>query len=116
MMSDLAIEALHVALNGLSQRQRVIADNVANLETPHFLAGKVDFESSLHAALATGRGPDSTVVTTTRSLEPTRENGNNVKPDDEVVSNIDTNLRYELAVNAVTAKFKMLRTAISGNP
>ena len=30
-------------LRGLSLRQRTIADNIANIETPRFLAGTVDF-------------------------------------------------------------------------
>ena len=46
---------LHSALRGLSLRQRTIADNIANIETPRFLAGKVDFESSLREAASEGR-------------------------------------------------------------
>lgn len=114
MINDVAFEALHVALRGLTARERVIADNVANLETPRFLAGEVDFESSLKQALLHGRRPGDTVITTSRSLNPTRENGNNVRIDEETVKGMDTSLRYELAVNAVNAKFRLLRSAIGG--
>jgi flagellar basal body rod protein FlgB len=33
-MNDVTMTALHTALRGLSTRQRVIADNVANIQTP----------------------------------------------------------------------------------
>ena len=35
------------ALDALSLRQRVIADNIANVNTPGFLAGRVQFEDAL---------------------------------------------------------------------
>ncbi|HVM40137.1 MAG TPA: hypothetical protein VM618_05070, partial [Acidimicrobiia bacterium] len=46
------------------------------------------------------------------SLVGLRENGNNVIIDEETVQGMDTSLRYELAVNAVNAKFRLLRSAI----
>ena len=38
-IGDTTVRALSQALSGLSLRQRTIADNVANVETPRFLAG-----------------------------------------------------------------------------
>jgi flagellar basal-body rod protein FlgB len=105
--------AIHAALGGLSARQRVIADNIANLETPGFLAGRVDFESSLADALAAGE-PSSTDITYGRSLAATATNGNNVNLDQETLALIDTNLRYQMATEAINAKFGLLRTAIRG--
>ena len=58
-ISDLTTSALHVALDGLDQRQQAIAANIANLETPGYLAREVNFEDSLRAAIETGR-PDQT--------------------------------------------------------
>lgn len=112
-MNDITLDALHSALRGLATRQRVIADNVANLETPGFLAGRVDFESALRDAIS---GGDAAAVrpTTERSLAPTGVNGNNVSLDVETLASIDTNLRYQLTVEAVNAKLGLLRTAIKG--
>ena len=101
---------LQSALRGLSLRQRTIADNLANIETPHFLAGKVDFESSLRAAAAAGETPGAPTVA--RSLQPTRLNGNNVNLDEETIAGIETNMRYELTVTALNNKFNIMRTAI----
>jgi flagellar basal-body rod protein FlgB len=113
VFDDVTSVALHSALSGLSQRQRVIADNIANVETPGFLAGRVQFEDALSKAVANG-DPGSAKTTVARSLEPTREDGNNVNLDHETLSNVDTNLRYQLALKAMDSKFGLLKTVIKG--
>lgn len=114
-LQDVTISALHAALRGLAARQRVIADNVANLETPQFLAGRVDFESSLAAALAGGTDPLATAMPAfSRSLAPTGPNGNNVGLERETLDGTDANLRFQLVSTAVSDKFRLLRTAIRG--
>lgn len=102
--------AMKTALDALALRQRVIADNIANVDTPGFLAGRVTFEDALATAVERGSGRVTTHVT--RSLEPTRTNGNNVNLDTETVSNIDTNLRYQVAARAVEGQYTAIRTAI----
>ena len=98
------------ALDGLSLRQRTIADNVANIQTPGFLAGKVSFEDALRTAVNDGTG--AATGTTTRSLSPTREDGNNVDLETETLLNIETNLRYQVATQAVSAEFSAMRSAM----
>ncbi|MEJ5913347.1 flagellar basal body rod protein FlgB [Pseudokineococcus sp. 1T1Z-3] len=114
MFSDITSTALRVALGGLAARQRATADNVANIDTPGFLAGRVQFEDSLRDAVRTGeaRRVGATGPTTVRSLEPTREDGNNVNLDTESISNTDTVLRYQLLTQAVTDRMSLLRTAM----
>ena len=112
-MSDVTAATLHAAMRGLAARQRVIAANVANLETPGYLAGRVDFEGALRRAVDTGQG-GSVTPTNRRSLEPTGINGNNVNLDDETVALVDTNLRYQLMSEAMNGKFRLLRAAIRG--
>ena len=111
MLSDVTSATIHQALRGLSARQRAISDNVANLETPGFLAKRVDFESSLQAALADG-DPTAADPVLSSSLAPTGVNGNNVNLDEETLTSLDTNLRYQLMVNAINAKAGSLRTAM----
>ena len=110
-MIDSTGSAIYAALNGLAARQRVIADNVANVETPGYVAGKVTFEDSLRAAIADGN-PAGATVSTIQSTDPVNVNGNNVSLDNEVVSLTDTDLRYQLMVQAINQKFGLLRTAI----
>ena len=112
MIGDATSTALHAALSGLAQRQRVTADNIANIQTPGFLAGRVDFESSLRNAISSGDSPAITGGTTARSLEPTNTNGNNVNLDQETVIATETGLRYQLALNALDGKYNVLRSAL----
>jgi flagellar basal-body rod protein FlgB len=111
VLDDIASVTVRTALTGLAMRQRVTADNVANIETPGFLAGRVSFEDSLRSAVA---GGDATQATTSldRSLEPTRLNGNNVNLDHETLSNIDTGLRYQLMLRAVDNKAGLITAAL----
>lgn len=115
-VGDATMSALHYALSGLALRQRTIADNTANIETPGFLAGKVNFEDTLRSSIADGSDPFASAPETARSLEPTRTNGNNVNLDEETLAGSETNLTYGLAVQAMTAKFQQLRIAIGGQP
>src|SRR3954466_15628991 len=70
--------ALHSALDGLAYRQRVTADNIANVDTPGFTATKVDFEDSLRGALEDGTYSEGETVPTTSSSTAQRgANGNN---------------------------------------
>jgi flagellar basal-body rod protein FlgB len=112
MIADATSTALHAALTGLAQRQRVTADNIANINTPGFLAGKVDFESSLKHAIRNGESPSISGGTVARSLQPTNTNGNNVNLDEETVTATETGLRYQLALNALDGKYSLLRSAL----
>jgi flagellar basal-body rod protein FlgB len=105
--------ALHSMLRGLSARQTAIADNIANVETPGYTAKTVDFETSLREALTSGSAPD---VTPSVSLtdDQALPNGNNVQIGQEMVNLQSANLSYELAIQAMTSKFSILRTSITG--
>lgn len=110
-MTDPISSAIQLALGGLSDRRRVIDDNISNVQTPGFLSGQTDFESSLKAALE-GRQNVSTSPRHFKSLSPTRIDGNNVDLDNETVSAIDTNLRYQALVEAMNHKYRNLRSAM----
>ncbi|HMO11905.1 MAG TPA: flagellar basal body protein [Actinotalea sp.] len=109
MFSSVSYVAMNTALDGLALRQRVIADNVANIQTPGFLAGRVSFEESLAAAVRNGSGVAQTGIT--RSMAAPREDGNNVNLEQETLLNIQTQLRYQLATQAVNGTFSKLRAA-----
>ena len=112
MITDSTMTALHASLTGLQQRQRVTADNIANIQTPGFLAGRVDFESTLRSEIANGETPAVSQSAVTRSLDPTRTDGNNVNLDTETVIQTETGLRYQLALNALDGKYALLRSAL----
>ena len=112
MIGDVTTAALHSALSGLAERQRVTADNIANINTPQFLAGRTDFESALRDSLSNGVTPSVSGGAVARSLEPTNTKGNNVNLDEETVTATETGLRYQLALNALDGKYNLLRTAL----
>src|SRR5207302_10853020 len=82
---------LRAAMSGLAARQRAIANNVANVDTPGFKASEVRFEDALKAAISRGSG--ATVSQTSLNAAAsrgtlvdattTRADGNNVDIDRE---------------------------------
>jgi flagellar basal-body rod protein FlgB len=112
MITDVTSLALESAIKGLNERMRVTADNIANVNTPGFLAGRTDFESALRSELDSGQTPAVSPGTVARSLEPTNTNGNNVNLDEEEVISTQTGLQYQLAINALDSKYNLLKTAL----
>ena len=113
MLTDVTMDVVYKAMQGLSARQKATADNIANIETPGFRATKVDFEDSLRGAIESGQ-PGGASFVTAKSTEPNGPNENNVRLDDETVVTIDTNLKYQTMVEAMNAKFRLLRMAMEG--
>ena len=111
-ISDTTMTALHAALTGLAQRQRVSSDNIANINTPGFLAGRTDFESSLRTEIADGATPAIGSGSVHRSLAATRTDGNNVDLDAETVIATETGMRYQLALQALNGKYDLLSSAM----
>lgn len=113
MIDDIASVTLATALSGLAARQRVSANNIANIETPNFKAQQVDFESSLRQAISSG-DPSQASLTETSQNGPVSANGNNVNLDTETVTDEKTQLQYQLLSGALTAKYNLLQTVIKG--
>jgi flagellar basal-body rod protein FlgB len=116
------------ALSGLAARQRVIADNVANADTPNFKAATVTFEDQLRQVIgASDRLPLTPVVHglpdeaaparitprvvplqhTTRRLD-----GNNVDLDEQMVRLAETNLTYNALAQLLAGRLQLLRSVI----
>jgi flagellar basal-body rod protein FlgB len=110
VLESVTASALSSALDGLALRQRTIANNIANVNTPNYHAKRVAFEGALAKSVQAGDGHAS--ATTARSLEPTNEIGNNVNLDTETLSNIDTVLRFQFAARAADAPFSAVRSAL----
>ncbi|GIW07964.1 MAG: flagellar basal body rod protein FlgB [Dehalococcoidia bacterium] len=124
------LRGLTAALGGLSQRQRAIAANIANVDTPFYQAVDVSFESALQQALGSGAtpalvtthanhlggSPGSLEAIATRTSAPgtaRRNDGNTVDLDREMARLAETSLRYNAIASLVSAKYAGLRTAIN---
>jgi flagellar basal-body rod protein FlgB len=103
---------LHTALAGLSLRQDVVADNIANIDTPNYRARSVEFEDSLRSAVARGGVPESGVaLTSTPTLTPVGPNGNNVDLRKETMAAMQTVFQYQTVTRAVSDRLALVRTA-----
>src|SRR5690242_17951564 len=94
---------LRAAMSGLAARQRAIANNVANVDTPGFKASEVRFEDMLNSAIRTakpGRTVDQNALNAAASrgtlVDSTsvRADGNNVDIDREMEMLGEANLNY----------------------
>lgn len=110
MFDSVTMNALSSAMDGLALRQRTIAQNIANVNTPDYHAKVVSFENALAQSVAAGNG--TAVATTTTSEAPTQQNGNNVSLDSETLNNIETVLRYQFATQAVNMDFSATTSAL----
>jgi flagellar basal-body rod protein FlgB len=110
-VSNSAIGAIQASLDGLAARERITAQNLANADTPGYIAGRVDFESSLRKAIA-GGDPSGFSISTSTSTDPSNINGNNVSVDSESVSLTDTALHFQLMTEAMNNTFHVLHEAM----
>ncbi|WP_341923899.1 flagellar basal body protein [Nocardioides psychrotolerans] len=106
--TDAVSSVLGAALDGLSMRQRVIADNIANIDTPGFRATSVDFESSLRSAISSGDASQVGVATTPTDT-PVGPDGNNVDLRKETVAAMQSQFQYQMMTRAVSDRFDILR-------
>lgn len=121
---------LEKSMGAASLRQRVIANNIANVNTPGFKKSDVIFEDALAQAML-GTGTLNQVRTHSRHLskqqsadevEPQvvasngttmRNDGNNVDIEAEMAQVAQNNLYYNTLAQQLSAKLKDLKTAIN---
>jgi flagellar basal-body rod protein FlgB len=118
-VTDAVSQVLASALDGVSLRQRVTADNIANLDTPGFRASSVDFETQLKAAIddgsfTEGQGADQVTATTVPTDTPVGANGNNVDLRKETMSAVQSQYQYQILTRAVNDRFNLVKTAAAG--
>jgi flagellar basal-body rod protein FlgB len=99
----------------VSERQKLVASNIANADTPGYKTQDMDFETQLHAALqapvdATPWSPIASAVPGLR----VKNDGNNVDLDREARLLSENALRFNMATNFLRSELKDLHMAISG--
>lgn len=111
LFTDGVTAAVERALTGVAQRQRVTADNIANVDTPGFRASRVEFEADLARAIEAGR-PETAAPSVVADGAAGGEDGNNVSLDRETATLVKSGLEYDALVAALNYKLNVLRTAI----
>ncbi|MBM7773345.1 flagellar basal-body rod protein FlgB [Actinokineospora baliensis] len=114
MFDDLTTQAVRASLDGLAMRQRVQANNIANIETPHFKAKKVEFETALAQAISDGDGATGVRASVSTSRLAARQDGNNVNLDEETLGSTETGLRYQLMLRAMDDRYGLVSTVLKG--
>jgi len=123
-------QVLTMALQAQGLRQRVIAHNVANLNTPGFKKSEVVFEEILKDALTSsslslartyprhlgsGRRLDSATPRVIQDrLTAARPDGNNVDLNEQMVQLAMNTFYYQVTAQAISNRLARLRYVISG--
>jgi flagellar basal-body rod protein FlgB len=122
------------ALSLRSQRQQLLASNIANADTPEYKARDIDFASALQGALSQGGEPARALSSTsTRHLAGGRAgaladgtpllyrapaqgavDGNTVDMDVERNQFTDNAIRYEAGITLINSQIRNLLAAIPG--
>ena len=90
----------------LSVRQKLVASNIANADTPGYRTRDIDFQSEfLNAA---GGPPRATEV----NELPVKNDGNNVSLDREARLLAENALRFQLASQLMKSQIRAVRSAI----
>ncbi len=117
-VSDAVSRVLGLALDGVTTRQQVTADNISNVDTPGFRATSVDFESSLRQAVDSGditaTSDGGVRVETAPTDTPVGANGNNVDLRKETLAAVQTQYQYQMLTRAVNDRFTLMRDSIGG--
>lgn len=130
LLSKPSFNLLERTLDAASLRQKVIANNVANVDTPYFKRSDVRFEELLqnemgqqmgfvgkrtdprHFYIGNGNKTMPTVETDRSSVM--NNNLNNVDIDAEMALLAKNQLRYDVMIQQVNHDIKQMRTAIGG--
>jgi flagellar basal-body rod protein FlgB len=130
LFGDVTSVVLQQALGGLSLRQQVITNNIANVDTPGFKASEVTFEDQLLRAVGQQDDAASMLQSDERHLNAngstsigpaaiitrdaaTRSDGNSVDVEREMAKLAETNLSYSALTTFEAKRLGILRSIIT---
>ena len=132
------MRALSIAATGMNAQQtnlEVIANNIANVDVPHFKRSEVNFESELKRAIMEmeqSKSPEPVRITDNRHIPfqvpgdvrgvnprvrldfstTYRNDGNNVDIEKEMVDSAKNMMRYNSIITNLNHNYKMLKIAM----
>ena len=130
---DLTTQVVGKALDGWTERAKVIAQNIANVDTPNFKASELLFEEQLQAALRAPTPHLAMRTTHTGHIDVNRasrdvsgvfpqvhqlvqmtlrNDGNNVDIEREMERLAETQLSFQAMTRFMNDRFNRFRTAI----
>jgi flagellar basal-body rod protein FlgB len=106
-MLDPIAGSLERYMDLLSARQKLVASNIANADTPGYRTKDIDFQAEFRSLIAGG----SPNVVEASGLE-TKHDGNNVSVDREARLLAENALRFTVAANLMRTEIRAVRNAI----
>jgi flagellar basal-body rod protein FlgB len=126
---------LEKSLDVESLRRKVIANNIANVDVPHFRRSEVNFESELRRVIAENQNPDLRlpakmtdirhipfyVPRDIKTVQPRinldysttmRNDGNNVDIEKEIVDSAKNQMRYNAFITMLNNNYRNLKTVM----
>lgn len=105
---------LQRAISGANLRNTVLANNLANADTPGFQPADVDFHAALQGAIG---GGESVIAATEFAPEQgpeqaLRADGNGVDPEAESAKLAENGLELNALVEVAGARVQIMRTAL----
>ena len=126
------LSVLEKGLDASSLRQKVIANNIANVDTPGFKRSDVDFQAVLGTALGEQVGALPLKMTSpqhiaginngeaqavvTDNATTLRNDGNNVDIDREMANVAENGLYYNSVTRSISSQLGLLRMVIQEKP
>jgi flagellar basal-body rod protein FlgB len=107
-VSDGIIDRLGHYMDLLSTRQKLVASNIANADTPGYKAQDIDFQFE-YLSLIPGGEPN---VRDAPGLA-SRSDGNNVSMDIQARLLAENAIRFNVASNLLLARMRVIKSAIS---
>jgi flagellar basal-body rod protein FlgB len=130
-------QLLEKALDTASLRQKIIANNITNVDVPNFKRSEVNFESELKRVIQEKESENTSIkalVTDSRhipfsmprdisSVNPrinfdysttTRNDGNNVDIEKEVVDASENQMKYNLFIQRINSFFSGIKKVMDG--
>ena len=106
------MQLLQGYLKVTSDRQQLIASNIANVDTPGYHTRDINFQSAMQQA--TDEDNDVQLMPASSEVEglPERPDGNNVNIDRESLLLGEAQLQYQMGVQLINAEFHRLLIAI----
>jgi flagellar basal-body rod protein FlgB len=109
-----AINLLEKALNIRGYYHKVIASNIANIETPGYKEKDIDFQAELRRSMD-GSAAEITIMEKSNPLGKDGIDGNSVNMEDQVVKLSENTMMFSAFVQLINKKFSMMKYAISGS-
>jgi flagellar basal-body rod protein FlgB len=118
------VNDLSVNLDSMMLRSKLIASNVANVDTPGYKSRDINFQDILSESMGSMKlkrtdprhlgemGISNRMKEIVEDPNPGRPDGNNVDIDDEMLKLTENNIQYNAAIQFVSRKIKQVNDAI----